>query len=226
VRRDALLAAVFAAVFAGITAALAAGGWLIELDLAAYEWAEAHRPAAPEAVARILNRLGQGGPLLGICAVLSLWLGLLRWRRSAGWRRSLAPPLYVFAAAVLVVPTVLVVKALTERGAPSSPLPPEQTVRLMGPLPPGVYDAGYPGGHAVNTIVWYGVLLLLVTALLRAYRRPCPPRWLQLAIRIAAPVIVTVVTVYLSFHWLTDSLAGLALGLAIDRVLAILRRLE
>jgi PAP2 superfamily len=221
-----LLAAVFVAVFAGITAALAAGGWLIDLDLAAYEWAEAHRPPAAEAVARVLNRLGQGGALLGICAVLSLWLGLLRWRRGAGRWRSLQPPLYVLAAAALVVPTVLAVKALTERGAPSAPLPPEQTVRLMGPLPPWLYDAGYPGGHAVNAIVWYGVLLLLASALLRAYGRAAPPLRLQLAIRIAVPVILTATTVYLSFHWLTDSLAGLALGLAIDRVLAMLRGLQ
>jgi hypothetical protein len=225
VRRDALLAAVFAVVFAGITAGLAAGGALIELDLAVYEWSEAHRPAAAEAVGRLLNRLGQGGALLGICVVLALWLGLLRWRRSAGRWCALRPPLYVAAAAVLVVPTVLAVKALTARGAPSAPLPPEQTVRLMGPLPPGVYDAGYPGGHAVNTIVWYGVLLLLATALLRAYGRAGPPRWLRIATRVGPPVIVTAVTVYLSFHWLTDSLAGLALGLSIDRLLCLLRRL-
>lgn len=222
-RRDALLAVAFAAVFAGITAALAADGWLIDLDLATDDWAQAHRSAATEAVGRVLNRLGQGGALLGICVVLALWLGLLRWRRGVGWWRCLQPPLYVLVAAVLVVPTVLAIKAVTERGAPSSPLPPEQTVRLMGPLPPGIYDAGYPGGHAVNTIVWYGVLLLLATALLRAYGKPDLPRWLWLTIRIGAPVIVTVVTVYLSFHWLTDSLAGLALGLAIDRILALLR---
>jgi membrane-associated phospholipid phosphatase len=225
VRRDALLAAVFAGVFVGITVALAAGEAPGDLDLAILEWAEAHRSSAAEAVGRVLNRLGQGGPLLGICVVLALWLGLLRWRRAEGWWRALQPPLYVLTAAGLVVPTVLAVKWLTERGAPSSPLPPEQTVRLMGPLPPGAYDTGYPGGHAVNTIVWYGVLLLLATALLHAYRRPGPPPWLRVAFRVAPPVVVTAVTVYLSFHWLTDSLAGLALGLAVDRVLCLLRRL-
>jgi hypothetical protein len=225
VRRDALLAVVFLAAFAALTAALAAGGPLVELDLSVLEWAEAHRPAPAEAVGRVLNRLGQGGVLLGICAVLAIWLGVVRWRASAGWWRALQPPLYVLAAAALVVPTVLAVKRLTERGAPGSPLPPEQTVRLMGPLPPGAYDTGYPGGHAVNTVVWYGVLLLLATALLHAYRRAGPPPWLRFAIRVAVPVVVTAVTVYLSFQWLTDSLAGLALGIAIDRLLGLLRRL-
>jgi membrane-associated phospholipid phosphatase len=232
VRRDALLAALFVAVFAVLTAALAAGGPLIDLDLAVREWAEAHRPPTAESVARILNRLGQGGPLLGICIVLALWVGLVRWRtpppkpaRAAVWWWALRPPLYVLAAAVLVVPTVLAVKVLTERGAPSSTLPPEQVVPLMGPLPPGEYDLGYPSGHAVNTIVWYGVLAVLVTCLLHEYRRVGRwPQW-RPVLRIAPPLIVFGTQTYLSFHWLTDSLAGFALGLAVDRVLSLLRRL-
>ncbi|MGH3682844.1 MAG: phosphatase PAP2 family protein, partial [Natronosporangium sp.] len=119
------------------------------------------------------------------------------------------------------------VKRATERGAPSSPLPAEQTVPLLGPLPPGEYAAGYPSGHAVNTIVWYGVLVLLVSALLDAYRRgtALPPA-VEWTVRLAPPVVVVAAQTYLSFHWLTDSLAGLALGLAIDRALSLLRRLE
>lgn len=252
VRRDALLAVLYVGAFALLTAALAAGGPLIDLDLAVQEWSESHRPAAAEFLARILNRLGQGGVLLGICVVLSLWLARLRWRTTApvpatdagkpatgagagyGWRRwrrwdrwwALQAPLYVLAAAVLVVPTVLVIKAFTERGAPSSPLPPEQTVPLLGPLPAAEYDAGYPSGHTVNTIVWYGILALLVTCLLREYRRSS--RWwpsLRPALRIAPPVIVFCAQTYLSFHWFTDSVAGILLGLAIDRILSLLRRL-
>jgi membrane-associated phospholipid phosphatase len=249
--RDALLAAGSFAVFAGITAGLAAGGPLLELDLAVHDWAQAHRPPAAETVARVLNRLGQGGWLLAICAVLAAWLG---WRTSRhhppaptrsgtlpavsgtslewhGRRPTMSPTslkgvgplLYVVAAAVLVVPTVLLIKRFTERGAPSSDLPAEQTVPLLGPLPPGEYAAGYPGGHAVNAVVWYGVLLLLVTALLGEYGRAQPPRPLRVAVRLVPPVVVLGTTTYLSFHWLTDSLAGLSLGLAIDRLLALLR---
>jgi len=232
VRRDALLAAGFAAGFLAVTAALAAGGPLIELDLAVREWSEAHRPAPVEALARTLNRLGQGGVLLGVAAVLAGWLALVRWRRerAGGWP-AVQPLLYLLLAAGLVYLTVAGVKRATERGAPSSPLPPERTVPLFGPLPPGEYATGYPSGHAVNTIVWYGVILLLGTALLHAYRRAGPPPAVRYGFRIVPPVIVVLAQTYLSFHWLTDSLAGLALGLAIDRTLCLsrlllLRRLE
>lgn len=215
-RRNVLLTVLSVVAFGALTAALAAGGGVLtELDLAVREWSEAHRPAPVEAVAAVLNRLGQGGALLAVSAVLAGWLAL--------WRRSVHPLLYLAAAAVLVVPTVLAVKAATERGAPSSPLPPEATVALLGPLPAGEYAAGYPSGHVVNTVVWYGVILALVTALLAAYGRGGPPVPLRRTIRVAPVVIVLVTSTYLSFHWLTDGLAGLALGVAVDRALALVR---
>jgi membrane-associated phospholipid phosphatase len=222
VRRDALLAAVFLAIFGLLTAGLAAGRVLIDLDLAVQEWVVAHRTDAGETVMRILNRFGQGGWLLGICVGLAVLAGLFRWRRLRRPVPAVLPLAYVLAAAVLVVPTVLTVKQLTERGAPSAPLPAEQTVRLMGPLPPGVYDSGYPSGHAVNTVVWYGVLLVLVACLLG---RAIPPA-VSVPVRVGPPLIVLVTQCYLSFHWLSDSLAGFALGIAIDRLLAILRQLK
>lgn len=203
------------AAFAAVTAALAVGGPLVSLDLAVERWVESHRPPAAETVARVLNLLGQGGVLLALTVLAGAWLA---WRL-----RTLRPLGYVFVAVLLVVPPVLLVKALTERGAPSSTLPPEQTVRLLGPLPPGEYAAGYPSGHVVNTVVWYGVLLLLVTALLRAYGRGDPPVAVRRVVRAGPPVVVLATTTYLSFHWLTDGLAGLAYGVFVDLVLRRVR---
>lgn len=225
-RRDALLVAGSVAVFGLLTAALAAGGALIDLDLAVHRWADQHRPPAADTVARVLNRLGQGGVLLGICAVLAGLLGLVRWWRGAGWWRAGRPMLYVLVAAATIYLSVAGVKRATERGAPSSELPAEQTVPLFGSLPAGEYATGYPSGHAVNVVVWYGMLVLLASALLAAYRPGggVPPA-LGWAIRLVPPVVVVAAQTYLSFHWLTDSLAGLALGLAIDRGLSLLRRL-
>ncbi|HEY8452487.1 MAG: phosphatase PAP2 family protein [Micromonosporaceae bacterium] len=214
-RRDLVVIAVALAAFAALTAALAAGGPLIELDLAVRAWSEAHRPPAADRIARVANRLGQGGALLG----LSVLAAAVAARRG----RTLRPLLYVATAALLLVPTVLAIKAVTERGAPSSPLPPERTVALLGPLPAGEYDAGFPSGHVVNTVVWYGVLLTLATVLLRGYGRAAPPRTLWWTVRVAPVVIVLFTSTYLSFHWLSDGLAGLALGIAIDRTLHLPR---
>lgn len=224
VRWDLLLIACYASAFAALTVALATGGPLIDLDLAARDWAEAHRPGAAEAIGRVLNLLGQGTPLLVICGLLALWLGVLRWRRGQGWWPAALPLAYVAAAAILLVPSVLAIKAATTRGAPSSELPPEQTVLLPGELPAGEYAAGYPGGHVVNAVVWYGVALVLVTGLLREYGRAGPPAPVRRSVRIVPPVIVLATTTYLSFHWFSDGLAGLALGLLIDRLLCLLRR--
>ena len=69
----------------------------------------------------------------------------------------------------------------------------------------------YPSGHLVVAIVWYGVLALLLTGLV-------PDRWRRLLRRVP-PAVLFVTTVYLSFHWLTDSIAGLLLGLLLYRLL-------
>jgi hypothetical protein len=72
----------------------------------------------------------------------------------------------------------------------------------------------YPSGHVANALVWYGVIALLLGALVTV-----PPR-VHLAIRLVPPVIVFCTTTYLSFHWLTDSIAGLFLGLILTRLMA------
>lgn len=212
--------------FLAITAALAAGGWLVDVDLAVARWLAAHRPPAVEVAASVLNRLGQGLWLLGICAVLAAWLAMRRARAGESRWRVAVPLLYVLAAAVLLVPTVRWLKDVTGRGAPSSALSPEITVQLRAPLPPAEYAAGYPGGHAANTVVWYGVLLALVIGLRYTYQRPVPPRWVRVTVRIVPPVVVLGTTTCLSYHWFSDGLAGLALGLAVDRVLYLLRPLH
>jgi membrane-associated phospholipid phosphatase len=72
----------------------------------------------------------------------------------------------------------------------------------------------YPSGHVANALVWYGVIALLLGALVAV------PSRVHLAIRLVPPVIVFCTTTYLSFHWLTDSVAGLFLGLILTRLMA------
>ena len=60
-----------------------------------------------------------------------------------------------------------------------------------------------------------GVALLLAALLRRALSRRE-----FLAVRVAPVVLVFCTTIYTGFHWLTDSVAGLLLGLVLARLLA------
>jgi hypothetical protein len=194
--------------FAAVTAALAVG-YLLDVDLAVRAWAEAHRPAAAYWIARLLNYLGQGGWLLmPLAAVLGAALGFRV--------RSARPLLLVAAGFVLTYVTIGPLKVWTDRAAPSSDLPPEESVRIFNALPPGEYDMSYPSGHVINAIVWYGVISVLLAALAGGRLS----RGVVRAVRLVPPAVVLGTTTYLNFHWLTDGLAAILLGLFLDRLLA------
>ncbi len=180
---------------AALTGALAAGaGALLDADLWVRDLVDAHRPPPAYRTARALNYLGQGGPLLTLAGLAALWL--VRRTRSV---RPLLPVVVAYAALVLLVGPV---KLVTDRVAPHHPS--------------GVADLftggmSYPSGHVANSIVWYGVLALLLREVLPAAARR--------ALRIGPPLIVAIVTTYLGYHWLTDTVAGLLAGLLLDRAL-------
>lgn len=194
--------------FAALTAALASG-LLLDLDLAVREWADTHRPPVAYGIARLFNYLGQGGWLLTpVALVLAAAVGLRA--------RSVRPLLVVGAAFVLTYLTIGPLKVWADRAAPRSTLPPEESVQIFNNLPPGEYDLSYPSGHVANAIVWYGVIGLLLAALAAGGLTPALVR----LVRLAPPAIVLATTTYLNFHWLTDGLAALLLGLFLDRLLA------
>jgi membrane-associated phospholipid phosphatase len=203
-RRGWLADAVLVALFAALTAAVAAG-LTHRLDLALRDWSDSHRPTPAYVVARGLNLLGQGSPLALLAAVLA---GLLAWRAH-----SVRPLLPVVAAYVLLMAAVGPVKVLTDRAAPHKPpATPHREEFFSGGM-------SYPSGHMANTVVWYGVLVLLLAALAPAAMRPAARR----ALRFGPPVAVAVVTTYLGFHWVTDTAAGLIAGLLLDRLLRRVR---
>jgi membrane-associated phospholipid phosphatase len=200
------------AALVGLTVALAAGH-LFGLDRAVADWSEAHRPTAAYWVARVFNFLGQGTPLTLLAAGVGVVVGLRL--RSV---RPILPPVTAF---LLTNFTIGPLKLWTDRAAPSASikepyLPEADTVRLFHT--DGVYGMSYPSGHVANAIVWYGVLALLLPALLRTLGRTVPAR-LVTALRVLPPLIVLSTTTYLGWHWLTDSVAGLLLGLLLDRLL-------
>jgi uncharacterized membrane protein YkvA (DUF1232 family) len=187
-----------AAGLAGITLALA-NGYLLDLDLTVDGWCRTHRPTALYWLARAGNYLGQGTWLFAIALGLAVFLG---WRRH-----SVRPVLPVVAAELVSAVAVLAFKATLHRAPPNNQNALPHPERLFS----DPASQSYPSGHLVVAIVWYGVLALLLTGLVA-------DRWRRL-LRIVPPAVLFVTTVYLSFHWLTDSIAGLLLGLLLYRLL-------
>jgi membrane-associated phospholipid phosphatase len=189
-----LVEVVLLALFAVLTLVLALGG-LLDLDLAVRDWSDAHRPTPLYLAARVLNYFGQGGILLGLSVLAAVWAA-----RRAHTVRPFLPVITAYVGLFLVVGSL---KVLTDRAAPH---------RLGVPHAEELFSGGlsYPSGHVANTIVWYGVLALLL--------EPVLPGWAARALRIAPPIIVFFITTYLGFHWITDSVAGLFLGLLLGRV--------
>ncbi|MCW3813034.1 phosphatase PAP2 family protein [Micromonospora sp. DR5-3] len=209
-RWDGLLLAALVA----LTVALATGH-LFGVDRAVVDWAADHRPTAARWTAMILNFLGQGTPL----TLLAAGLGVLVAIRL----RSVRPVLPPVAAFVLTTFTIGPLKVWTARPAPSASvkepfLPPDQTLPLFQHDLPVRFAQSYPSGHVANAIVWYGMLALLLVPLLRTFGRTVPPR-LVTVLRALPPLTVLCTTTYLGWHWLTDSVAGLLLGLLLDRLL-------
>jgi membrane-associated phospholipid phosphatase len=186
------------AAFGLLTLLLVAKSPLLRVDLAVRDFADAHRPTALYWTLRVFNYLGQGGQVLTPLAVIVAFVRGVRGR-------TVRPFLPVLAAFGLTYVTIGPLKLWTDRAAASSHI---QHPEWLFHDPTGL---SYPSGHVVNAIVWYGVLACLLRAVLSERQR--------LAVRYGAPAIVLVTTTYLSFHWITDGLAAILLGLLLDRIL-------
>jgi membrane-associated phospholipid phosphatase len=176
-------------------------GHFLGVDLAVRDWSRTHRPTFLYWLARAGNLLGQGGFMTYLCAAIALyWV----WRRH-----SFRPVLPVALAFALTYLAISAGKALTDRAAPRADLDKHPV------LHPELFGSGgmsYPSGHLANAFVWYGTIALLAAPWLASKWR----WWL----RIIPPVVLTITTVYLEFHWLTDTIAGLLLGTLLWRLAA------
>jgi len=133
--------------------------------------------------------------------------GLLAWRR-----RSVRPLLVFAAAFVLTYLTIGPLKVWFDRAAPHFTGP--DRAELFNPAATGAAALSYPSGHVANALVWYGVIALLLGGLITLSPRT------QVALRALPPAIVFTTTTYLAFHWITDSVAGLLLGLVLTRLMS------
>lgn len=193
------------AAFVALTAALVAGAFL-DLDVAVRDWCLDHHWQPLHLLSRGLNQGGSANLLAAICLVIAAALGV-----RARTATPVLPIVTAFALSYLVVGPV---KVWTDRAAPKAGA--ADAVRLFAD-PEGW---SYPSGHVVNAFIWYQVLVLLLDAWLRtAGRRAGLPGPVRRAIRVTPPVVISFTVTYLAFHWVTDVVAAIALGVLLDRVL-------
>ncbi|MGI5246827.1 phosphatase PAP2 family protein [Dactylosporangium sp. CA-139066] len=193
------LDAVLVAGFVAVTLLLAARTPLLHVDTAVRDFVDAHRPHWFYITLRVGNLLGQGGMVLTpLVAIAAFFMSRAR--------HTVRPFLPFLGAELITYVTIGPLKVWTDRTAPSDHKisNPEWLFRI---------DTGmsYPSGHVVNTIVFYGVLATMLTGVLR-------PR-LVTALRYTIPLVVVFTTTYLSFHWFTDGIAALMVGLVLERLL-------
>lgn len=118
------------------------------------------------------------------------------------WRRAWAAAGYWAAALIGARLCVIVLKPFLERARPAS---------IYG----GIESYSFPSGHAASSMVTYGFLAFLL-CMGQRWRIRVP----VLTVTAVAIVLIGLSRLYLGMHWLTDVLAGYALGLAWIALLA------
>jgi membrane-associated phospholipid phosphatase len=138
------------------------------------------------------------GAWLPVFAVLVPFVGWVSWRRRA-WR----PVVLLVVAVALLAAAVYASKMSVGRMPPA-------TDALHSPV-----GRSFPSGHMPTAIVGWGLAAWLATE----YGLPT---WLRRALgvlRWAAPALTCAAMLLLDYHWLSDLVAGAALGVLLLRVL-------
>jgi membrane-associated phospholipid phosphatase len=176
--------------FSGLLDGVLDNETLVRWDFVVNAWFHAHATAAGLRVFNIVTMLGTVGVGVVIVAA-AVWL----WRRDE--RLLLWSWLAVNAGGWLIQ---LVLKSTVHRARP------QYAARyLFG------HSYSFPSGHAMQSMVCYPALAILVATLLgwHGARRA----WLYVA-ALAIAVLVAFSRVYLGVHYPSDVLGGLAAGLA------------
>ncbi|HEX5494394.1 MAG TPA: phosphatase PAP2 family protein [Mycobacteriales bacterium] len=122
------------------------------------------------------------------------------------WRRQTWQPLIRFAVALLLLTaTVYGFKYGVGRAAP-----PLQQIHAEG--------RSFPSGHAPNSVLMWGLLAWLAAQ----YDLPHRIRQITALLRYTAPVLTCLAMLLLDYHWLSDLVAGFAVGIVLLRVLHLI----
>jgi undecaprenyl-diphosphatase len=189
-RRPAALVATGLLVFVVLTVLVWAGA-ADGLDTRVTHFAARHHTQAGLTAARILTDVFS--PAVD-ALVLLLGAAVLAWLQ---WR--LRPLIVAGLVLAGVAAVVLAVKFAVNRPLPHSH---------------GHADQGFPSGHTAATLCYLGTLALLASAKASARRR-------KLVTAVSAlSALVLLALVWAGFHWLTDTIASVALGVAVLTVVS------
>ena len=177
-------------VFAAVAADVVEAGRLSELDVDVATWVVHSMPSWAEWVARPFTWLGGAVGGTVVVAAAAFWL----LRRHA---RSEAPLLVVDAVGIQLL-------VFTAKDAFARPRPDVgSAIRL-----PSSYS--FPSGHAATGIAVFGLLGLLAATVARTRRQ----RVAAICVGFAIGALIGASRVVLNVHYVSDVLAGAALGLA------------
>jgi undecaprenyl-diphosphatase len=181
------------AVFMLIAEDILDGGGLISHDEAVLTWFVDHRTDWMINVARVVSAVGGFVSLLCVGVALGLWLW---WR---GWHSAIA--IAPVASLLLAGLASAVAKAVVGRARP--PISLHET---------HVTSPAFPSGHATDAAGFF-VAAAFVLALTVAHHRRTQLVFTGIGILFAA--LVGLSRLVLAVHWLSDVVAGWALGTAI-----------
>jgi membrane-associated phospholipid phosphatase len=144
---------------------------------------------------------------IGLSSELSLVFGvigaLLLWRSGlGGW--ALAP-----LAFLILVPLEIVLKATIHQ----APVPPDFYHRVYYPLMTVTLDGSFPSGHAMRSAFFGTFLLVLLLSRGHLGR-------LTAVLVVLITVLAAFSRIYLGYHWFSDVVGGLLLGVGLALLVA------
>ena len=199
----AVVGLLLAAVWIGLGLLLSRTGdtWTTRLDRSTAVWLVDHRTPALDSLTRIGSLLGQTLTKVAVTAVAAvlIWLRLRSWL-AAG---------FVVASTVLEGAVFLLVTTVVARPRPDVPRLEAVTV-----------DSSFPSGHTGAAAAYAAIALVALAHTRRTWLRA-----LTIVLAVAVPLAVAASRMYRGAHYLTDVLAGLALGwVSVLVVFLVLRR--
>jgi membrane-associated phospholipid phosphatase len=179
---------------AAIAGEVLAGGWLRRMDgrVAAGIAGWHLRDGAAYPLLWLATAPGSRGVLLAVLLAVAGW---------AGWRhRTLRPLGQTVLALALLAAVVGAVKLGAGRPAP-----------VAAGWAPSRDGTSFPSGHVANAVVGWGVVRWQSVA----YRLPAAVRRPAAVLAVVGPVSAGLAVLALDFHWLSDVVAGAAVGVSL-----------